>query len=202
MKKISLLLSLLFLFSFAGPKNSLTEEERKTALDLLLSTEQGVFDAVKGLSDAQLKYKPAEDRWSVEDCVKHIAITEIGLWKMIEGTVAQAPNPEKRNDIKASDEQVVTMMEDRSKKVKTSEQLEPQNTPYKSLDEAIQSFKTDREKLMEYVKTTDADLRNHVVTLPFGSFDAYQMILFIGGHSNRHTQQMNEVKADPGFPKN
>jgi len=28
------------------------------------------------------------------------------------------------------------------------------------------------------------------------------MILFIGAHSNRHTQQIDEVKADAGFPKN
>ncbi len=25
--------------------------------------------------------------------------------------------------------------------------------------------------------------------------------LFIGAHSNRHMQQINEVKADPAFPK-
>jgi hypothetical protein len=58
------------------------------------------------------------------------------------------------------------------------------------------------EKLIQYVKTTDADMRNHVVTFPPGSFDSYQMILFIASHSNRHTQQIEEVKADPNFPKN
>lgn len=80
--------------------------------------------------------------------------------------------------------------------------MEPQNTPYKSLDEALTSFKNDRAKLIEYVKTTDADLRNHVVAMPFASFDSYQMILFIGAHSKRHTEQIEEVKADPNFPKN
>jgi len=66
----------------------------------------------------------------------------------------------------------------------------------------LESFKTNRAKLIEYVKATNDDLRNHVVTLPPGSFDSYQMILFIGAHSNRHTQQIEEVKSDPNFPKN
>ena len=93
-------------------------------------------------------------------------------------------------------------MEDRSHKVKTAPPLEPQNTPFKSLSEALESFKTNREKLIDHVKTTNDDMRSHVTTMSFASFDCYQMVLFIGAHSNRHTQQIDEVKADPNFPKN
>ncbi|MCW3118437.1 MAG: DinB family protein [Chitinophagaceae bacterium] len=203
MKKLAFFVIPAFLFlAFTFPKNSITDKERKDATDLLSKTEQGVFDVVKGLSDAQLKYKPAPDRWSPEECVKHIAVTEQALWQMVEGTLKQPANPEKRSEIKSTDEQVVNMIEDRSHKVKTAEKFEPQNTSFKTLDEALASFKSNREKLIEYVKATNDDLRNHVATLPPGSFDCYQMILFIGAHSNRHTQQINEVKADPGYPKN
>ncbi|MES1216723.1 MAG: DinB family protein [Bacteroidota bacterium] len=203
MKKFSLALAPVFLLlSLTISSGPITDKERKDATDLLTKTEQGVFDAVKGLSDAQLKYKAAPDRWSVEECAKHIAMTEQSLWQMVEGTLKQPANPEKRADIKATDDQVVNMIEDRSHKVKTSPNLEPQNTPFKSLDEALASFKSNREKLIEYVKTSNEDLRNHVAVLPFATFDCYQMILFIGAHSNRHTQQMNEVKADAGYPKN
>jgi len=202
MKKLAFVLLPLVLFSFAIRPATITEKERKDAVDLLKKTEQGVFDAIKGLSDAQLKYKPAPDRWSVEECVKHIAITEQGLWQMTSGAIQAAANPEKRADIKATDEQLLKGIEDRTNKVKTAPQLEPQNTPFKSLQEALESFKTNREKLIEYVKGTQDDLRNHVTSAPFGTFDSYQMIIFIGGHSNRHTQQIEEVKADKGYPKN
>ena len=67
---------------------------------------------------------------------------------------------------------------------------------------ALSSFYDSRKMLKEFVTTTNDDLRDHVVVLPFGSFDSYQMILFIAAHSNRHTQQIEEVKADPNFPKN
>jgi hypothetical protein len=48
---------------------------------------------------------------------------------------------------------------------------------------------------------TSADLRQHVSDGPFGSMDAYEWILFIGAHSERHTKQILEVKAAPDFPK-
>ncbi len=203
MKKLAILVLPFLLFGFTTKDNStISKKERKYAINLLKETEKAVSKAVKGLSEAQLNFKPAPDKWSVEDCVKHIAITEQGLWQMTNGSIQAAPNPEKRAEIKATDEQVVQMIESREKKVKTFSTMEPQNTPYQSLAEALESFKTDRAKLIEYVKKTDADLRNHVSALPVGAFDSYQMILFIAAHSNRHTQQIEEVKADPNFPKN
>ena len=204
MKKLSILVSTLLLLSFTAksPASTLSDMERKYASDLLLQTEAGVFNAIAGLSEAQLNFKAAPDKWSVEDCVKHIATTEAALWQMTNGAIMAVANPEKRSEVKATDEQVVQMIESREHKVKTAPQMEPQNTPYKSMDEALKSFVNDRSKLINYVKATDADLRNHVAALPFGSFDSYQMILFIAAHSNRHTQQIDEVKADPNFPKN
>jgi hypothetical protein len=32
--------------------------------------------------------------------------------------------------------------------------------------------------------------------------DGYQFILLIAAHSERHTKQILEVKADPNYPKN
>jgi hypothetical protein len=52
------------------------------------------------------------------------------------------------------------------------------------------------------VNSTQDDLRNHVLELPPGTRDAYQVVLMIGAHSNRHTQQIEEVKSNPDFPKN
>ena len=202
MRKFPVFIVALLLFSFTATKHGLTDKERKDAIELLSKTEQGVFDALLGMSDAQLNFKAAPDRWSIAECVKHIAVTEQMLWQMADAALKQAANPEKRTAIKASDEQVVQMVESRTQKFKTMPAMEPQNTPFKSMADALASFRNSREKLIQYVNKTDADMRNHVVTFPPGSFDCYQMVLFIAAHSNRHTQQMEEVKAVPNFPKN
>ena len=46
--------------------------------------------------------------------------------------------------------------------------------------------------------------RSDRFTLPhpvLGPLDAYQWILRISAHSESHTKQIEEVKADPSFPK-
>jgi hypothetical protein len=202
MKKMIVLFATCILSSFTLVSPTLTDKERKGAVDLLTSTEQGVFNSLAGLSEAQMNFKPAPDKWSIADCVKHIAVTEIALWQMANTALKQPANPEKRGDIKATDDQVVQMVESRAQKVKTAPPMEPQNTSYKSTPDALSSFFDNRKKLIEFVSTTDEDMRDHVVALPFGSFDSYQMVLFIAAHSNRHTKQIEEVKADPNFPKN
>lgn len=181
--------------------NSLSKKERKFATDHMKSTKGDVVGAVKSLTDAQLNYKSAPDKWSAKECVYHIAISEKNLWAMLEGSLKSAANPEKRAEIKMTDEQIATMIADRSNKVKTFEPFEPKNTPYKTLDEALTTFKTARAEHIKYLKSTTEDLRNHVVQMPFGWIDCYQLSIFISGHSNRHSQQINEIKADPGYPK-
>ncbi|MER3498907.1 MAG: DinB family protein [Chitinophagaceae bacterium] len=197
-----ILLALLVVTGFAGivHSGSLTSKERKFAANHLKETKAFLFKSVKGLSDVQLNYKPAADQWSVKECVYHLAISETQLWSVVENALKQPANPEKRSEIKMTDEQLVKMMEDRSFKVKTFEPFEPKNAKWQTVDEALEHFKALRYDHIQYIKKTTEDLRNHVVQMPFGWLDCYQVCLMISALTNRHTQQLNEVKADPNFP--
>lgn len=201
MKLSSMLVIVIAFLSFTAAPSEISKKERKSAAKFLEDSEKNALSAISKLSEAQLKFKPAADKWSVEECMMHIAASETMLWSMIEGTVKTPANPEKRSEIKWSDEDVMKNITDRSNKVKTFPPLEPQNTGFKTLSDATASFKENRAKLINYVKSTKDDLRNHVGAMPVGSFDCYQMVLFIGAHSNRHVEQMKEVMADPNFPK-
>lgn len=198
-----ILLTMLIISGLAGTPtdNSLSKKERKFATDHMKTTKTDVLSAVKGLTDAQLNFKTSPDRWSAKECVYHIAISEKNLWAMLEASLKSAATPEKRSEIKMTDEQVATMIADRTNKVKTFEPFEPKNTPYKTIDEALTDFKTTRAEHIKYLKSTTEDLRNHLVQMPFGWLDCYQLGLMISAHSNRHTQQINEIKTEQGFPK-
>lgn len=203
MKRLLYLLPFLAMAAFIIPPATLSKKERKFAKDYLKDTKKDLVKAVSSLSEAQLKFKPAPDRWSVEECVMHIAISEKGLWGMAEAALAAPANPEKRADIKATDEQWVTMITDRSKKFKAPESIQPQNSGFKTFAEAFATFKENRDKIIKLISDTKEDMRSHVVTnSPLGAIDTYQMALFTAAHSNRHTQQLKEVMADPNFPKN
>lgn len=198
-----MLISLLVITGLAGTLNddALSNKERKYSANLLKDSKTELLKSVKNLSDAQLNFKTSAESWSVKECVYHIAITEKALWGMLEQTMKATANPEQRPEIKLTDAEFVQRMENRTHKVKTFEKLEPVNTPYKSLDEALDDFKMSRGEHIKYVKTTTEDLRNHVVKTVLGWADCYQITLIVGAHTNRHIQQLNEVKADPNFPK-
>ena len=197
-----ILLTLLFVTGLAGTlsDNTISKDERKTAVSLMKDTYKVAIGATKGLSEDQLNYRAAPDKWSVQECFFHIAAAEKLLWTMFESAMKAPANPEKRTEIKVTDEQVIKMVEDRTKKAQAPEPIQPKNTGYTSLAEALIDFENNRMAHIKYMKNTTEDLRNHVVQLPVGWIDCYQLYLFIAGHSNRHTQQINEVKANTGFP--
>jgi hypothetical protein len=197
-----LLLALLVITGLAGTltSTSLTSKERKFAANHLKETKSDLLKTIKGLSPIQLNFKGSPDKWSIKECVYHIAIAERNLWQMLDAAMKQPANPEKRSEIKMTDDQVVTLLEDRSRKFKTTEELEPGNTPFQTLDEALESFKKLRTDHIKYMKNTTEDLRNHVAQLPVGWIDCYQISLFMSAHSNRHMKQIEEIKGDPNFP--
>jgi hypothetical protein len=197
-----LLLALLVITGLAGTltSTSLTSKERKFAANHLKETKNDFLKSVKDLSKTQLDFKTAPDKWSVKECAYHIAIAEKNLWETLDAAMKQPANPEKRAEIKMTDDQIIKLLEDRSRKFKTTEKFEPQNTPFKTVDEALESFKILRNDHIKYMKNTTEDLRNHVAQLPVGWIDCYQICLFVSAHSNRHSQQIEEVKTDPNFP--
>ena len=77
MRKLLFLCAAFLVSSFTPTSPTLSDKERKDAIEQLSKTEQGVFNSLKGLSDAQLNFKAAPDKWSISDCVKHIAKTEL-----------------------------------------------------------------------------------------------------------------------------
>ena len=89
---------------------------------------------------------------------------------------------------------------DRSQKRSAPEPLIPTNR-YGSSKDAVAHFKESRGKTIAFLNDTK-DLRDHAIDSPLGKkLDGYQWLLFIAAHSERHTKQMLEVKADPNFPK-
>jgi hypothetical protein len=179
---------------------TLTQADRDRALQYLESTKQGVLDATAGLSEAQWNFKPAPDRWSVAEVTEHIAAAEDFLMGMVTTQVMKAPSRPAGDDVKAIDDMVVAKVPDRSKKAQAPEPLKPTNR-FGSPAASLKHFTEARAQTEAFLKTHD-DLRDHAIDSPMGKkLDGYEWILFVAGHSERHTKQINEVKADPNFPK-
>jgi murein L,D-transpeptidase YcbB/YkuD len=201
MKTHFVLLMAICLFGTSICAQTLSKAERKAAVKYINWTTKELKKSLKGLSEAQLNFKAAPDKWSAQDCMYHLAFAEGALRGALDQAIKSTPDPAARAELKMTDEMIKNSIVDRSNKVKTPEPFEPQKTGFKSLAEAVAAFDSKRAMLVELVKTTTGDLRNQIVTLPFGKMDAYQFILFIAGHTNRHTLQIEEAKAASGYPQ-
>jgi hypothetical protein len=188
------------LLATAVSAQEVTQAERDRALQYLDSTKANLLEATKGLSDAQWNFKPAPDRWSVAQVMEHIAVSEDFIRdNLVKEKVMVSPQGEPDRDVKKIDEAVVMMIPDRTHKVQAQAPVLPRNR-FGSPQESLKHFLESRAMTEKYLKTT-AGLRDHVMDGPVGNMDGYEFILFIAAHSERHTKQIEEVKADPNFPK-
>jgi len=198
MKKLFSLLGLsaLLLTSLSAQ----TAEERASAVAYLEKTKAAVIAGAKGLSDAQLNFKSAPERWSVAQVLEHIASAEDMLFGLVTAQVMTAPARAEAEDVKAIDQLILTAIPDRSQKRSAPEPLIPTDR-FHGAKASLEHFEAARAKTIAFLKDTPG-LRDHAIDSPLGKkLDGYQWLLFIAAHSERHTKQLLEVKADPNFPK-
>lgn len=177
-----------------------TQAEKDKALKYLESTKEAIVDATKALSAAQWNFKSGPDRWSVAEVMEHIAAAEDYIRENITEKVMKAPARSEAEDVKMLDDTVIAKIPDRSVKVQAPEPLKPTNR-FGSPDGSLKHFLESRQTTEAFLTSHD-DLRAHAADSPLGKkLDAYEWVLFLTAHSERHTKQINEVKADPNFPK-
>jgi hypothetical protein len=181
---------------------TLTAQEREFALKQYETTHDNFLKSIAGLSQKQWIFKSAPDRWSVAEVAEHITVAESTIMSLVQKRLMSSPAaPEKREQVKGKDQMILERMPDRSHKAQAPEILRPTGR-WATEGDLVKAFNESRAANMEYIRTTNDDLRDHFFDHPvFGSLDGYQWLLLLSAHSARHTAQIEEVKADPNFPK-
>jgi hypothetical protein len=178
----------------------LTPADKEHAMQYLESTKKGIEEATRGLSAAQWNFKAGPDRWSVAEVMEHIAAAEDLIRGMIIEKSMKGGPPEPGRDVKKIDDAVVAMIPDRSHKAQAPDALKPTNR-FASPEGSLKHFLESRAQTEEFLKNTP-DLRRHVTDSPLGmKLDAYEWVLFLSAHSERHLKQLQEVKSDSNFPR-
>lgn len=179
----------------------LTAQEREFALQQFQTTRDNFLKSISGLSQKQWTFKPGPDRWSIAEVAEHITVSETTIFGAVQRSLQAPAAPDKREQVKGKDELILTRVPDRSHKAQAPEILRPTGR-FATEADLTKVFEDARKANMEYIRTTNDDLRDHFFDHPaFGTLDGYQWLLLISTHSARHTAQIEEVKADPNFPK-
>jgi hypothetical protein len=179
----------------------MTAAERAKTVKYLADSHAGFLAAIDGVTDAQWKWKPAPERWSVGECAEHIVLAEAEMWEKIQSALAAPVNANWEAATKGKTEIIEMVMAPRLGKASAPEPLVPSGTMTQA--EAKARFEKQRAALEKFARETDAALKEHTAEHPFPMFNplnAYQWLIYAPLHTMRHDKQIAEVKATAGYP--
>lgn len=185
-------------------EQTLTPFELDRACLYIEQTKLGILGVLKNVSDAQWTFKPFAGGWSIAETVEHVVFVldrVVGpVWDTLMGTAVIAVHP----DFRQIDDLIIDRFPNRLTKFPSPAQ------PLGGMDrrEALERLSENYGRLSERLQSTG--IRQHALEAPplraitngaYVSMDGYQWILAAAAHTERHTKQLLEIMADPGFPQ-
>jgi hypothetical protein len=173
----------------------ITDLERQRLVAHLEMTEGWLLDELSGLSSAQLAFRPAPDAWNILEVLEHLVVVGPIYWQDLQKAL-QAP-PSGRTAT-GTDADILWYGIDRTRR-QTAIPGEEATRQLRDLKTGLDAYRKQHAALLRYARTTKDDLRSRIVARE--GCDAYQWLLLISTHEQRHILQIREIKAAPGFPK-
>jgi len=186
----------------AAADAKLSAEERAKVLKYLSESRQEFLAAIDGVTEEQWKWKPAPERWSVGETAEHIVLAEALLFDNVRKALASPPNPDWEQKTKGKTEFIEKVMAPRLGKATAPEPIVPSGKMMQA--DVRTTFLKQREEIVKLALYSEATLKEHTAEHPFPVFNtlnAYQWLIYIPLHTERHDKQIAEVKATAGYPK-
>jgi hypothetical protein len=171
----------------------LTELERQHLVAHMQMTASWLEDEVSGLSAAQAAFRPSPTSWTILEVLDHLVVVGPIYWNDLRSAKpVVAGRAGMMNDI-----DVLWYGIDRTFREVALKSEEPSRT-LRDVRSGLMAYRAQHAKLLEYVRTTNDDLRSRFVERQ--NSDAYQWALLISTHEQRHILQIRELKAHPKYP--
>jgi len=177
--------------------------EREFLVLYLAASRERLLEQIDGLTKQQQRFRPAEDLWSVADCVEHVTLTEQGVLKKIQAVLLFPSQSPPQNPWRAGvpDDEILASIPNRSPRLISPPDALPRRR-WTDFSQLLRRFEAARERSLRFAAVTQSDLRGHFFAHPeLGELDCYQWLLFLGAHCERHARQAEEVIANRGFPR-
>jgi len=176
----------------------MNDAEREFAGMQMIAGRDALFQALRGVSEAQSKFRPGSDCWSIAECVEHVALTDQVLLKMLR---SGAPTPDGVALSPDKDRRMAAAVVDRSRKFQAPDIIRPSGR-FGSLSAAWEQFEKSREASSAYARECPHDLRALFTLHPLlGPIDCYRCLLMLALHPARHAAQIEQIKQHPEYPR-
>lgn len=167
----------------------MTVDEKQKLLAELAAGRDALTEALNGVTDETAARNPEAGRWSIINCVEHLAQAEQYLFSQILASYpagAPAVNP-KREAL------IMERGADRSRPLPAPQMAIPKSR-FSSLADARDAFLSTREQTVRFVENCNDDLRTMLAVHPIlGTVNCYEMLLMIAVHPRRHAKQIAEI---------
>lgn len=191
------------------PSPVLSTEEHDALIELIDASRDRVLGLITGLSDEQWTFKQNPDRWSVAECTEHIVLSQRALLQAAQAALAGEPDPEWHERTKSKTEMLKQVLPNRQPfgrgGASAPQEIRPSGTWDRA--QAIREFYTVQGEVVAFVETLplDTPVKQHTLENPFpifGWLNAYDWLMYIPLHTERHSRQIEEVQADENYPTN
>jgi hypothetical protein len=171
-------------------------DERQQLLADLAKGRIFLFAALEGVTDHLAKRRPASGKWSVLECVEHVAVAEDFLFGQI---VAATQTHSETTMVDARREALIVERSlDRTKQISAPESLLPIGR-FQTIADAVQSFVVSRDRTIRFVENNREDLRCKLTSHPIaGKVNCYEVLLLMATHPHRHAKQIEEIRIALG----
>lgn len=174
-----------------------TEQDRNYLLSNLTRSLEELTKEVENLTEEQWNYKENSDSWSINQIVEHIAIYELIFMNEISVALQMGEFPQIKKYPPDS-----LFLGNNPNKLNTTDYTKPfsHTVPLGNNDgiDNLTWITTMRNDSIEFVRTEKRNLRLYYVN--FGP-NIHQKCMSIFSHTDRHLQQIKEVKLHPNYPE-
>ncbi len=199
MKRIALLAAMCF--RLGATDAHISAEERMKVIGYLEESRKEFLAAIDGVTEEQWKWKPAPERWSVGETAEHIVLAEALLFGNVQKAITSAPNAAWEEKTKGKTEFIERVMAPRLGKATAPEPIVPSGKMTQA--QVRETFLKQRAEIEKFAKATEVALKEHTAEHPFpvfGTLSAYQWLIYVPLHTERHDKQIAEVKTTAGYP--
>jgi len=165
-------------------------QEKTEIIHSLQSGLDAIVLSIQGITEESAMRKPGGEKWSILECMEHIAIAEVHMF----GQIALASKADAPVINKGREALIRKRGADRSRKIEAPDVAKP-NGRFQTLEDATRHFCDARRRTLDFVENCNTDLRAMLTTHPVaGQVNCHEMLLIMSAHPFRHAEQIAEIR--------
>jgi uncharacterized damage-inducible protein DinB len=168
-------------------------------IEELESTEAKLLADINDLTEEQSRFKIDPVVWSIHECMEHIVITEVGVYRILCKENSESASRIAEHDEVVGKKFIADQQADRNVKRVSPDSVKPMGR-FSNLEELKDKFQSNRKRICDGLRNNefvfDKQLFKHPV---LGELTKKDWLNFMIHHTERHRAQIEDIKANIGF---